>query len=62
MPVLRVVRPRQCADLLHRYRLFVDGVCVGTVARGSKLELQLPPGRYELGFLGKCRKATPWRA
>jgi hypothetical protein len=47
-PVLRIIRPRRVGDLFLPYQLFVDGACVGAAWPGSELEVQLPPGRYDL--------------
>jgi hypothetical protein len=48
MPILRIVRRKQYADLLRRYRLFVGESCVACLAARESFEVHLPPGQYEL--------------
>jgi hypothetical protein len=42
---VRVIRPRQFMDCLRSYKIIVDGRKVGTIARNSVLEFEVPHGR-----------------
>jgi hypothetical protein len=45
---LRIIRRSQFADYLRSYRIFVNGAQVGTIARDSVLDLQVPSGPLTL--------------
>ena len=42
--MLRIVRRSEFADLLRSYKIFVNGAAVGSVARNSVLDLEVPSG------------------
>jgi len=42
--MLRVVRRSEFADWLRSYKIFVNGAQVGTIARNSVLDLEVPSG------------------
>ncbi len=45
---LRVVRGARYADKFRRYKIFVDGVFAGTIARDSALDLEMPCGERKI--------------
>ena len=45
---LLVKRPSQYADMLRRYRLYIDGRRVGTIKRSEELAFELPAGEHEI--------------
>lgn len=48
MPPVRVRRTQQPADLLRKYRIFIDGVLVGHLAHGGELAVEVPPGFHSV--------------
>ena len=47
--MLRLVRRSGFADWLRRYKIFIDGAQVGTIARNSVLDLEVPSGPLTIG-------------
>ena len=45
---LLVKRPSQYADMVRRYRLYIDGRRVGTIKRSEELAFELPAGEHEI--------------
>ena len=41
---LRLVRGSRYADWLRRYKIYINGAQVGTIARNSVLDLEVPSG------------------
>jgi hypothetical protein len=46
--LLRVIRRSEFADRFRSYTIFVNGTAVGTIARNSVLELEVPSGRLTI--------------
>jgi len=46
MAALRIRRPIQFADLIRKYRLFVDDVQMGEIRPDSEIEIQVTPGTH----------------
>jgi hypothetical protein len=42
--MLRIVRRSGYADALRSYRIFINGTAVGSIARNSVLDLEVPSG------------------
>jgi hypothetical protein len=45
---LRLVRGSGYADRLRRYKIFIDGAQVGTIARDAVLDLEVPSGPHTI--------------
>ncbi|HXG08754.1 MAG TPA: hypothetical protein VNK04_03110 [Gemmataceae bacterium] len=61
MAAIRIRRPTQYADWLRKYRLFVDGVPVAEISRGSEVEIDVTPGWHEvLARIDWCSSGTLW--
>ena len=42
--MVRIMRPSGYADALRSYKIFVNGTAVGSIARDSVLDLEVPSG------------------
>jgi hypothetical protein len=45
---LTIKRPRQYADMIRRYGIFVDGALAGTMKAGEELALNIPTGEHQV--------------
>lgn len=45
---LHIHRPKQYADRIRRYQLFVDGIREAEIDAGSEVSIEVAPGRHEL--------------
>jgi hypothetical protein len=48
MAKLIISRSRQFADQAGKYRILIDGDCVGRVAPGKTVAIELMPGRHQI--------------
>jgi len=48
MPQIRINRSSEYINYLRNYRIFVDGVFVGTIANGRTKEIEVSPGPHKL--------------
>jgi hypothetical protein len=46
--MLRLVRGSGYADWLRRYKIFINGTQVGTIARDAVLDLEVPSGPFTI--------------
>lgn len=48
MATIKLERGTKGANMFRKFKVFIDGECVGKIKRGQKLEFQVSEGRHDI--------------